>query len=1070
MRKHLLFFVLLILLVQGKIVAQNITGTVVDAQQVPIPGVTVTVKGAAIGTATDVDGKFSLNVPNASTQTLVFTYLGYKTHEQAVGNNTNFDVVLQEDTKRLDEVVVIGYGVQRRSVVTAAISSVKAADLARLTPSRIENVLNGQVSGVSVTTNSGQPGSDVNIRIRGVGTTGDNTPLYIVDGMVIGGGIKSLNPSDIASVEILKDAASAAVYGARGGNGVILITTKQGSAGKPKINYEMNLGWQNVWRQIPMMNSEQYMTMLNEFNMNANSALPFTNQQIQDARNGLIPSTNWQDIAFNSNAPITNHQVSVQGGNEEGKYFMSLGRFSQDGILGGNYGASNWNRTTVRANSDYQVFKTDTRNFLNKVRVGMNAGYSRGLSAGIYNNGVFGTALSSAIGLPPTMSPYLSEDDGKALLAAHPTALSYNGQVLTPSPIDFQELRNPLAIYLRPEQTNYNDDKFFGAFWGELNVLPGMTFRSSYGFDLGFWGQDYYKFPYFISYNTTGANDERGDMSHVESQMNRGFTRQIENTLTYDFKLGDNSITILAGQSNTDYVHRYLMGRSWDMKAYDVNMAIVNNGRQDPKTGGRYAEGYTDASRLASYFGRISYDYASRYMLQATVRHDGSYKFGPNHKWGTFPSFSVGWNVWNEPSFQSIKPMWWDALKIRASWGKNGSDRIVDASGHAQPFSYMSLMEDGLNYYYGSSLNYGISAGRLPNPNIMWEASSQTNIGADFAFLRNALTFSIEWFTKRTNDMLREAADVPGYVGQQKPYVNAGTVDNRGVEFDLGYQFSLAKDLNIGIRGNASYVKNTVVDYGNATGENGWGGIGAAGLDNFIFQKNGYPNPFFYGYKTNGIIQNQAEADAYNADYGATAQPGDVRFVDVAGVDADGNPTGPDGKIDAHDRVMIGKANPDWTYGLTLTADYKGFDLMVFFQGRQGCEIFDITRRTDIPKGNLPVWWMDRWTGEGTSNTYPRFVGTGVDRNSNWRVSDLYIQDGSFTRLKNIQLGYTLPQNLTRKISVDRLRLWVGAENLITWTKYRGFDPEIADQQNGVSMMGNYPVARVINCGLGITF
>lgn len=313
--------------------------------------------------------------------------------------------------------------------------------------------------------------------------------------------------------------------------------------------------------------------------------------------------------------------------------------------------------------------------------------------------------------------------------------------------------------------------------------------------------------------------------------------------------------------------------------------------------------------------------------------------------------------------------------------------------------------------------------------------------------------------------MLREAADMPDYVGQSKPFVNAGKVDNEGVEFDLGYRFSPAKDLNIGIRANASYVKNTVVNYGNATGENGWGGVGAAGLTSFIYQKNGFPNPFFYGYKTDGILQNQAEADAYNAAYGATAQPGDVRFKDISGPDGV-----PDGIIDADDRVKIGKPNPDWTYGLTLTADYKGFDFMVLLQGRLGCEIFDISRRTDIPRANLPAWWMDRWTGEGSSSKYPRFVGTGVDKNSNWRISDLYIQDGDFTRLKNIQIGYTLPQNLTRKVSIERLRFWVGGENLLTFTKYRGFDPEIASEQNGVSFMGNYPVARTYNCGLGITF
>ncbi|MCL1938140.1 MAG: TonB-dependent receptor [Candidatus Azobacteroides sp.] len=1064
LKKQFLFLLIFWAAVSLSAVAQNnlnVKGIVTDPDGEALIGVTVLQVGSTNGTITDVDGHFSLNVPQGTT--LRFSYIGYETVEHSAASDMK--VTMGESKKVLDELVVIGYGVQKKSVTTAAISSVKASDLEKLTASRIENVLNGQVSGISMTQNSGSPGSDVSVRIRGVGTTGNNDPLYIVDGMAVDGGIKNLNPADIASVEVLKDGASAAVYGSRGGNGVIIITTKRGQAGKPKINYEMNLGWQNPWRKLPLFNSEQYMLMINEFNMNANSALPFTNQQILDARSGKIPNTNWQDIAFNNNAPITDHQVSVQGGNDQGAYFLSLGRFNQDGILGGNYDASNYNRWTVRANSDYEIFKTDTRNFLNKIKVGMNVTYSRGKSISVPNNDLFASALASAIALPPTMAPYLSQEEGEALLAAHPYALVNNGRVLTPSPSNFQELRNPLAIYLRPDQRTYDEDKFIGTFWGELSVLPGLTFRSSYGFDLAFWGENQYRFPYFQSYNTTGINDERADFTQAESIMNRGFTRQVENTLTYDFKINDHSFTLLAGQSARDYEHRYLLGRGKDLKAYDTNMAIINNARMDPTAGGRYSEGYTDDYKLASYFGRISYNYAERYMFQATVRYDGSSKFGPSNKWGAFPSFSLGWNVWNEPYFQSSKPIWWDALKLRGSWGINGSDRIVNADNLPVNYAYLSLMESGLNYYFGNQLNYGISAGRLPNPAIKWEESHQTDLGADFLFLNGALSFSFDWFKKRTKYMLREAADVPDYVGQSKPYVNAGTVDNSGVEFDLGYRFSPARGLNMGIKGNASYVKNTVVDYGNEAGEHGWGTIGAAGYDNMLFQKNGYPNPFFYGYATDGILQNQAEADAYNLAYDATAQPGDVRFKDLSGPDGV-----PDGVIDANDRTKIGKPNPDWTYGITLTADYKGFDLMVFFQGRYGCEIFDISRRTDIPNANLPVWWMDRWTGEGTSNKYPRFAGTGVDRNSNWRISDLYIQDGSFTRLKNVQLGYTLPQNFTRKASIERLRFWVGGENLLTFTHYRGFDPEIADKQNGVSIMGNYPVARIFNCGLGITF
>lgn len=1053
MRKHLLI-VLLILLFTGKIAAQNITGIVVDAQQDPVPGVSVTVKGSSIGTATDAQGKFELNVADATTKTLVFTSLGYKTQEQAIGRNANFHIVMEEDIRLMEEVVVVGYGVQKKSVVTAAISSVKAADIEKITPSRIENVLKGQLSGVSMTQNSGQPGADSKVRIRGVGTTGDNSPLYIIDGMAVDGGISNLNPADIASVEVLKDAASAAVYGTRGGNGVILITTKSGIEGKPKINYEMNLGWQNPWRKKAVLNTEQYMVLQNELNLNNNEALSFSPKDIADARAGLVPNTDWQDVAFNKNAPVANHQVSVQGGNNKGSYYLSLGHFNQSGIVGGNYGVSNYKRWTIRINSDYEIFNVENeRSFLNKLKIGTNTTYAQANRIGITTNQIWGTALGSATTLPPNLTPYLDDAAGQALLAQHPYALTDNGRVLTPAPAWFQEIRNPLAIFLRPNRQYNNEDKFIGSFWGEFSILKNLIFRSSYGYDLAFWGNDGYNFPYFQSENATAQSDELPERSSAWSEMNRGFTWQLENTLTYDFKLGDNSFTVLAGQSARKNISRQLKGTGYDLLAYDPYMALINNARMDRTEGGRYSEGKLDDSALASYFGRVSWNYAERYMAQATVRYDGSYKFGDRRKWGTFPSFSLGWNVWNEPYLQESKPNWWNTLKLRGSWGKNGSDRI-DA------FTYMSLMESGLNYYFGGAnnvLNYGISSGRLPNPFIHWEQSQQTDLGFDMAFLRNSLTFSLDWYKKRTIDMLRTAASVPGYVGQLVPFVNTGTIDNTGVELDLGYRFTITKDLNIGIKANASWTKNTVVDYGNASGENGWGGLAAAGIDNFIYQKNGYPNPFFYGYVTNGIIQTQAEADEYNFNFNQSAKPGDVRFVDTNG----------DKNIDDNDRKMIGKPIPDWTYGLTLTADYKGFDFYAFFQGVEGNQIFDISKRSDIPRQNLPAWELDRWTGPGTSNKIPRLVAGEANRN--WRASDLYIKDGAFTRLKNIQLGYTLPANITRKASIQRLRLWIGAENLLTFTKYDGFDPEIGDEQLGVDM-GIYPQARTVSFGVGISF
>ena len=1053
--------VFLILFSAAPVFAQSftVTGTVSDSNGELLPGASVMIKGTFVGTITNANGQYTLNQVTAES-VLQISFIGYVSQEIIVGDQRTINVTMNEDASTIEEVVVIGYGSQKKSVVTAAISSVKAADLEKVTFSRIENVLNGQVSGVSMTQASGQPGSEMAVRVRGIGTTGNNAPLFIIDGMAVDGGIRNLNPADIASIEVLKDAASAAVYGTRGGNGVILVTTKTGAADKIKINYNMNMGWQNPWRRMPLLNSEQYMLILNELYLNNNQTPLFTSQDINDARTGKIPNTDWFDVALNKNAPVSDHQVSVEGGNAKGTYFMSLGRFNQEGIFGGNYGAANYDRWTIRANSDYEVFRTESRNFLNKLRVGMSTSYSRANSTSVSNNNVFGSILANVNSLPPTMAPYLNEADGKALLAEHPTALVHNGKVLTPTPNYFQEIRNPLALYLRPDKTFYDEDKFIGNFWGELKVLPGLTYRVSYGFDLAFWGNHSYRFPYFISYNVQAAENEDPTKTSAAAEMNRGFTRQIENTLTYDFNIGYHYITLLAGQSARDYSSANLSGRGYDLKAYDVNMAIINNAQMDISAGGRTSGGNTDASALASYFGRVSYNYAERYMFQATIRYDGSYKFGDKNKWGTFPSFSVGWNVWNEPFLQSFKPAWFDTFKLRGSWGINGSDRI-------NAWAYMSLMESNLNYYFGGGSNnmlyYGISSGRLPNPFIHWEESRQTDIGADFSFLRRALTFSFDWFTKRTVDMLRDAANVPGYVGQSPPRVNAGIVDNKGIEMDLAYRFSPVKDLNIGLRANASYVKNNIVDYGNASGENSYGGIGAAGVDNFIYQRNGFPNPFFYGYKTDGIIQTQAEADAYNFAYNQKAKLGDVKFKDLSG--AEGSP---DNNITAADRTMLGKPVPDWIFGFTLTAEYKGFDFYAFLQGVQGCEIFDIAKRTDIPRGNLPAWIMDRWTGEGTSNKIPRLVSN--EDNNNWRPSDLYIKDGSFIRVKSVQIGYTLPQNITRIASIERLRFWIGAENLFTFTKYDGYDPEIGDGQMGVSQMGNYPIARTFNCGLGITF
>lgn len=1033
--------------------ANKVSGIVSDENGETLIGVSVSIKGTQIGTVTDTDGRYSVNASSGAI--LIFKYIGFNTQEETiVGSSLN--ITLSTSQQLLDEVIVVGYGIQKKSVVTAAISSVKAADLGKAAPSRVENVLKGQVSGVQITSNSGQPGAASSVRIRGMGTINNSDPLYIIDGMAVDGGINNINPSDIESIEVLKDAASAAVYGSRAANGVILITTKNGTKGKTKINYDMSYGLQNPWKKKSVLNAQQYMTIRNEMETNDGGDPIYLQSELIAAKNGQVTNTNWQDEVFNSDAPVVNHQLSISGGNDKSSFFLSLGYFDQEGIIGGNYGVSNYNRWTIRANNIYEILNTQKeRSFLNKVSVGMNVSYARAKSTGVPGgtNSEFGSVLGSAIGLSPLMDVYASADRAAAILAAHPYAVTNaDGRVYETSPAGFQEIVNPLGLLERPDRNRNNEDKFIGTFFAEIDLLKNLKFKTSYGVDLAFWGADGYRFPYYLSDMIKAENESE---TFATSSMNRGSTWQLENILTYNFVLSDkHNFALLAGQSARKGRTRNLYGQDFDLLAYIPSMATINSATAmrdlERTTGG------TSTSTLASYFGRADYNFDERYMLQATVRRDGSDKFGANNKWGTFPSASLGWNVSNETFVKDAIPNWLSYMKLRASWGINGNQNI-------EQFAYASLMDGGQNYYYGTGndeqMIYGTSGGRIPNPNLKWEESTQTNIGTDLRFLNNALTFTFDYYKKRTEGMLKEQP-IPGYVGKRPPIANAGTMENWGLEFDLGYRFSVS-DFNFGVKANASYMQNKLIDLGMPVGWESWGGSGAAGLDDFIFARNNMTWPYFYGWKTDGLLQTQQEADEYNSKYGANAMPGDVRFVDI-----DGNNV-----IDDKDRTEIGKGTPDWSFGFTLNAEYKGFDMYAFFQGVTGNSIFDVSQRADIPGINRPSWILDRWTSEGSSNFIPRM--TRLNENRNWRSSDLYIKDGSYCRLKNMQIGYTVPANIIKKAGLERLRIYIGAENLFTITGYDGFDPEIGSNNDGDNRdqgvdKGIYPQARTFTFGLSI--
>lgn len=1050
--KKLLSVLFLLSFTLAAVYAQNIQikGTVVSGtDNEPLPGVNVVVKGnTSTGTITDFNGTFTLSAP--ADAILSISYIGFKSQEIAVKGHKDIKIVLQEDSETLDEVVVVGYGVQKKSVVTASIAKVSADDLASTAPVRMDNALKGLASGVTVTSSSGQPGAAAQIRVRGVGTirteNGAADPLYIVDGMPLEGGLDYLNPNDIASIEVLKDAASGAVYGARAANGVILVTTKTGKIGKTKVTYDFSYGWQSAWKKRDVLNASEYALMINEGAINAGIAPKFSDPY------SYGQGTNWQDEVFNNNAPMMNHQVSVSGASEKVNYLFSLGFYTQDGIVGGNFDRSNYERLTLRSNTQYTLFdESKERNWLNSLKVTSNLSYARIKSTNFDDNSTWGTPLGSALALSPILNVYDETEEAiKAQFDKYGTTAEYtpvydprNGKLFS-IPGEFGEMSNPIAKLSLPGDKHWSH-KFVANFSAELQLWDNLKFKASYGADLSFWGYDGYRPLYYL------RSGESSTQSSAYSRKEDGTVWQLENVLMYDKSIDKHSFSVLLGQSAKKSSGSYLYGSRNNITNYsrpyiDASTGLAANADRDA------AGAPSVDATLASIFARASYNYDERYMLQVTVRRDGSSRFGPNNHYAVFPSFSLGWNLTNE-KFMNKRPNWLTTTKIRLSWGKNGNENIGN-------FKYTVLTSPGNNAIFGSSENVinGVKASGLANPDLKWEESEQLDFGLDFGFFNNALTFTADYYKKKTNGMLMEM-NIPFYVGEAKPIGNVGKMENSGIELEAAYKFRVS-DWNFRVSANASYLKNKLIEYGN---ESGWENLDSfQGTGDISRAENGKPFPFFYGYKTAGIFQNTDEVKAYKNDKGELLQPtavsGDVRFVDV-----DGN-----GIIDANDRTDIGKGMPDWTFGFNLGVSWKNFDLNMMWQGTAGNDIYDATRRTDIATSNLPSWMLNRWTGEGTSNRIPRFV---QGDNVNWQSSDLYVYDGSYLRLKNIQLGYTLPAALTQKVFISSLRFYVAAENLFTFTKYHGFDPEISSGGTSLGIdYGVYPQARVWTIGASLSF
>lgn len=914
--------------------AQQMTvkGLVKDEMGEPIIGANVRVKGTSNGATTDLDGNFSV-MGVEKNATMEVSFVGYLTKE--VKAQPQLVVVLEEDNKLLEDVVVVGYGVQKKSVVTAAIAKVSADDMAGTAPVRMDNALKGLAAGVNVTSASGQPGAASKIRVRGTGSVNSSDPLYIVDGMPIEGGLDFLNPSDIESIEVLKDAASGAIYGTRAANGVILVTTKKGKKGKATVNYNFAQGWQTAWKHRDVLNASEYMVMRNEGLINAGQAPLY-----KDPYNVTV-DTDWQDLIFNDNAPVTNHELSVSGASEATNYFLSVGYYNQEGIVGGNYGQSNYERLTLRNNLLTTVFDVSKeRNWLNKMEISSNMSYARIKSTGIDVNSQWGGQLSSALSLPPIIAPY---DEGSAAQeqidsysAAYPDEYvpmydKNNGKLLHIPGAGFNEMANPLAQFQLPAGKNWSH-KFVANWSATLQLWDGLKFKTSYGVDMSFWGSNSYQIPHWIS------PTRHASYSKASANSDRGTVWQLENVLTYDKIFGKHTVNVVLGQSA-------FKNSGWSLGASRNNIKDFNKPWIDASTG-LAADGDRDgwgspgtAHTMASLFGRLSYNYDERYMLQATVRRDGSSRFGSDKKYGVFPSISLGWNVMNEAFMEDTRD-WLDNLKVRFSWGRNGNENIGN-------FRYTVLTQGGNNYGFGMAggereINSSKASG-LANPNLGWEESEQTDFGVDLGFFNNSLTLTLDYFSKRTIGMLKDMP-IPSYVGESKPIGNVGDMENSGLEIELGYKWNVG-DATFGVKGNISYIHNELNKLGNAAGFEMYDNV--QNLGQVARAEAGQPWPFFYGLKTAGIFQNQAEIDSYVKDGNKIqpdARPGFVRFVDA----------NDDGVINDDDRVNLGKGTPDWTFGFNFNAAWKGFDFMMFWQGTQGNDIFDATRRLDLAGINLP--------------------------------------------------------------------------------------------------------------------
>ena len=1015
MKKSSILMMLMALFMSITSFAQGIKGTVIDENGEPVIGATVAEKSnPKNATITDFDGNFTVNV-NAG-KMIQITYIGYETQETAAKNGMT--IKLRPDNKVLDEVVVVGYGVQKKSSVTGAISQVKPEDMENRTIANAQQALQGKTSGVQIIQSSAAPGSSPTIRVRGYSSNSSSEPLYVVDGVRLSD-ISGIDPSTIASMEILKDAASAAIYGAEAGNGVVLITTKKGKPGQGKISYDFMFTDESLARIPKMLNSEQYIQYMDEGNI-------FTKDYLLKNWDG-VTNTAWTDVAFN-HGHMQKHALSFTGGNERGNYYLSLAYLNNNGIVKGD--ADVYKRLTATINSEYKIkdwLKVGTTNQIEKYDV-----------RSVSSNNEYGSLLTSILMLDPlTPDTYTAENlpyqmvnaqaNGKQLLQDE------NGNYYAVSKFYAGEQYHPMIM--RDNGLSKNQGfNINGSIYGDFTPAKGLTITSRFGYRLAGSNNSSTSLPFY------GNGVQSRDFLDFSAGSSTSIYYQWENFANYIKSFGGHTVTAMVGmsfqKSSSNNVNGSLTANGENaLKKNDPLFYYLNYANASATKG---VSGETNESTKYSYFGRLSYDFMGRYLLQASLRADAAdlSKLSKKTRWGYFPAVSVGWTLSEEKFFAPLKS-WFDSLKFRASWGQNGS---LSALGG---YSYSTDMALGGLYPFSSGINYTQAAApsTMGNDDLKWETSEQLNFGFDGILLGGRMTFGVDYFIKKTKDLLVWGTTPSLIIGGSTSPMNAGNVENKGFEFELGWRDHIG-DFNYSIRGNLSTLSNKVTYIDPS--------ITRLSGSNFhtytitYFEK-GYPVYYFRGYKFAGIDK----------------ETGNPLFEDLDG----------DGKVSDGDLTCIGDAIPDFTYGITLTAAYKGIDLTVFGTGSYGNQIFNCINRPDYAASNRlkEVFYDNRWTAENKNGTVPRAGANDMDK---YACSSAMVYDGSFFKIKQIQLGYTLPKSLINKVFLSHARIYASLDDFFTFSKYPGFDPEAAT--NATSGMGidkgGYPTSKKVVLGLNIEF